>query len=213
MVELAEERGERFTLGGIDLAARVRAGFGPAVHAEVSRVLRDQVHLLHAFGDELTSFLDHGFDRATAMASADARDDAERAGVITTFGDLDVGRMAWRQAKARGVEVRDEGGRLGEKLGHAGVAAHDLTNDWDDVRDLVEADKRVDLRQFDAALGAFDDGQGSLVALGHAAGDDELLAFLTGGGLTVAHLIDGFEGLVLRGVDEGAGVDDHHVGF
>ena len=86
-------------------------------------------------------------------------------------------------------------------------------DDRDDVRDLVEADERVDLRQLDAALGTFDDGQGALVALGHATSDDKLLAFLAGGGLAVAHHINGFEGFVLRRVDEGAGVDDDHVGF
>jgi hypothetical protein len=65
--------------------------------------------------------------------------------------------------------------------------------------------------KLDASLGAFHDRQGALVALGHAAGDDELLALLAGGGLAVAHLVDGFESLVLRGVDEGAGVDDDDV--
>jgi len=143
----------------------------------------------------------------------DARDDAEGAGVVAAFGDLDVRRVTRGQAEAGRIEVGYEGRRLGEELGHAGFAAHDLMDDRDDVGDLVEADERVDLRKLDAALGAFDDGQGALVALGHAAGDDELLAFLAGSGLAVAHLVDGFEGFVLRGVDKGASVDDDHVGF
>ena len=197
LVKFAEERGERLALGGVDLAARVGAGIRPAVHAEVGRVLGDQVDLLHAFGDELTGFLDDGFHRAAAMASADARDDAEGAGVVAAFGDLDVSRMAWRQAEARGVKIGDEGRRLRQELGHAGFAAHDLMDDRNDVRDLVEADEGVDFRQLDATFGTFDDGQGALVALGHATGDDELLAFLASGGLAVAHLIDGFEGFVL----------------
>ena len=158
LVKLAEKRGEGFALGGVDLAARVWAGLGPAIHAEIGRVLGDQIDLLHAFGNELTSFLDDGFDRAAAMASANTRDDAESAGVVAAFGDLDVGRMARRQTEARGVKVRDEGGRLGEELGHAGFAAHDFMDDRNDVRDLVQADKRVDLRQLDAAFSTFDDG-------------------------------------------------------
>ena len=213
LVQLAEERGERLALGGVDLAARVRTRVGPAVHAEVGGVLGDQVDLLDALGDELAGFLDDGFDRAAAVTAADAGDDAEGAGVVAAFGDLDVGRVTRREAEARGVEVRDVRRGLGQELGHAGFAAHDLMDDGDDVGDLVEADESVDLGELDAAFGALDDGEGALVALRHAAGDDELLALLAGGGLAVAHLVDGLERLVLRGVDEGAGIDDDHVGL
>ena len=62
-------------------------------------------------------------------------------------------------------------------------------------------------------LSAFDDGQGTLITLRHAASNDELLVLLTGGGLAIAHLVDGLEGFVLRGVDERAGINDHHIGI
>ena len=137
LVEFAEERSERLARGGVDLATRVRTGVGPAIHAEVGRVLGDEVDLLDAFGDELARFLDDGLDRTAAVAAADARDDAEGAGVVAAFGDLDVGRVTRREAEARGVEVRDEGRGLGQELGHAGFAAHDLVDDRHDVRDLI----------------------------------------------------------------------------
>ena len=62
---------------------------------------------------------------------------------------------------------------------------------------------RVDLRNLFLELIA--------IALGHAAGDDELAA----GGLLLElrHLEDGVDGFLLGAIDEGAGVHDEHVGL
>jgi hypothetical protein len=76
-VERADEGGKGFAFAAVDAAARFRALLGPLVHAEVGRVLRDEIDLLDAAFDELTDFLDDAFLRAAAMAAADARDDAE----------------------------------------------------------------------------------------------------------------------------------------
>ena len=50
------------------------------------------------------------------------------------------------------------------------------------------------------------------VALDEAAGDDEALGFAAVRGLVLDHLEDGVDGLLLGGVDEGAGVDDEDFG-
>ena len=52
LLQLAQQVGQRIAARRID--QRARAGlFLPAVHAEVGRVLRNQIQLLHALGDEL----------------------------------------------------------------------------------------------------------------------------------------------------------------
>ena len=78
---------------------------------------------------------------------------------------------------------------------------------------MIEADEGVDFRQLHASLGTFDDRQRTLVALGHATGDNQLLTLPSGRRFAIAHLIDGFEGFVLRGIDKGAGIDDDDVGL
>ena len=50
------------------------------------------------------------------------------------------------------------------------------------------------------------------VPLDEAAGDDEFLGAATVGDLVLDHLEDGVDGLLLGGVDEGAGVHDEDVG-
>jgi hypothetical protein len=49
------------------------------------------------------------------------------------------------------------------------------------------------------------------VALDQAAGDDQL--FCRARGFVAGHFEDGVDGLLLGGVDEGAGVDDEDFGF
>src|ERR1035437_238150 len=80
------------------------------VHAVISRVLRDQVQLLDAVGDEGLG-LDHEIQLWTAaMRATNAGDDAEAAWMVAPFGDLDVGKVARRQPKARSGVVGDVAG-------------------------------------------------------------------------------------------------------
>ena len=147
------------------------------------------------------------------MATTDAWNNAESAGVVAAFGDLDVGRMLGGQTETRRIVVGNERRRLRQELRHASLTTHDLMDDRDDIGDLIQADIGVDFRELDVPLSAFDDGQGTLITLRHAASNDELLVLFTGGGLAIAHLVDGLEGLVLGGVDERAGINDHHIGI
>ncbi len=73
-----------------------------------------------------------------------------------------------------------------------------------DAFELAGADDGVDLGDVFADLVA--------VALDEAAGDDDALGFAAVGLLVLDHLEDGVDGLLLGGVDEGAGVDDDDLG-
>ena len=72
----------------------------------------------------------------------------------------------------------------------------------DDLRHFAGAEHRVDLRNLLLQLVA--------IALGQAAGDDQPPARAVL--LVLRHLEDGVDRLLLRRVDERAGVDDEHVG-
>jgi hypothetical protein len=83
----------------------------------------------------------------------------------------------------------------------------DFLDDGRDLGDLVEADEGVDLVV---------EGSGEILGepLGHAAGDDQLLLLAAlGHAAVLVHLEDVADGFLLGGVDEGAGVDDDHVGL
>lgn len=94
-VECTEERGEGFAFGRVDTRGRIGAVAEalPLVHAEVGRVLGDEVDFLHALGNQAPGFADDGVLGAGAVLAPDFWDDAEGAGVITAFGDLDVGHV------------------------------------------------------------------------------------------------------------------------
>ncbi len=84
-------------------AAAVRA----QVQAVVGRVLRDQVQLLHAVGNQRLGFGDDVRLRPAAMRAPHAGNDAEAARMIAALGDLDVGEVARRQPEARRRVVGD----------------------------------------------------------------------------------------------------------
>ena len=67
------------------------------VFAVAGGVLADEGDLADALGDEVFGFGDDGRHAAGAELAAELRDDAEAAGVVAAFGDLDVGarRVAW----------------------------------------------------------------------------------------------------------------------
>src|ERR1035437_3859349 len=74
----------------------------------VSRVLRNQIDLLHAIGNERPGFLDDVALRAAAMRAAHLRNDAKAARMIAALGDLQIRKMLRRQAKARRRKIRNE---------------------------------------------------------------------------------------------------------
>ena len=72
--------------------------FGEAeVFAVAGGVLADEGDLADALGDEVLGFGDDGGHAAGTELAAELRDDAEAAGVVAAFGDLDVGarRAGW----------------------------------------------------------------------------------------------------------------------
>ena len=77
--------GERFE-------QRSEAVFQAKVFAVAGGVLADESDFLHAAGDELLRFGDHGLEAPRAELAAQVGNNAEGAGVIAAFGNLDVGR-------------------------------------------------------------------------------------------------------------------------
>jgi len=109
-VEGAEERGEGFAFGGVDPGGGIGAVAEalPLVHAEVGRVLGDEIDFLHALGDEALGFADDGVLGAGAVLATDLGDDAEGASVVASFGDFDVGHVIRGEPESgRGI-VGDE---------------------------------------------------------------------------------------------------------
>ena len=73
------------------------AVFEAEVFAVAGGVLADEGDLADALRDEVFGLGDDGRHAARAELAAELRDDAEAAGVVAAFGDLDVGarRAAW----------------------------------------------------------------------------------------------------------------------
>ena len=115
-VQRAQQRAKRGRVGG----QRTRGGgeflrrgnraavLRAQVEAVVRRVLRNQVQLLHAVGEQAARFLDDVGLRAAAMRAAHPRNDAETARVIAALGNLHVREMFGREPEARRVEIRNE---------------------------------------------------------------------------------------------------------
>src|SRR6516225_4184133 len=77
-----------------------------------SGVLADQGNLAHSRRGQVFRFPDDGFKAPAAKGAAQLRDDAERAGVVAAFGDLDVSLMLGRGDDARREVVIKKGRRL-----------------------------------------------------------------------------------------------------
>ena len=97
--ELFEQRGE--------------AILNAEVFAEAGCVLPDEVDFAHALGGEALGLDDDRGDGARAELAAELRNDAEGAGMIAAFGNLDVGGVASGGEQARGVLVVEIAGQLG----------------------------------------------------------------------------------------------------
>ena len=130
------------------------------------------------------------------MPAAQLGDDAERAGVVAAFADLQVRRVALGGQHPRRDVVVDPGRSLFRR--HRGGLALDRAQD---VLHLAGAQRRVDLGDLLAQL--------LVVALGQAARDDQ--APRAPRLLLARHLQDGVDRLLLGAIDERAGVHDDHV--
>jgi len=204
-IEGADEGGEGFAFGGVDAAAGLWPVLGPFVHSEIGGVLGDQVDLFDSGCDEVARFFDDGFLSAASVATANLGDDAEGAGVIAAFSDLDVGEVFWGEAEPRGVVIGDVFGLAGDEV-FLHLGSHEALNDGGDGGDLVEADEGVDV--------GHEAGKFLGEALGEATGDDDFLFFALGSALLarIDGVVNGANGFLLGHVDEGTGVDDENVG-
>ena len=78
------------------------------VFAVRRRVLPDQCNLAHACGRQIGRLAHHGFETTAAEFSAELGNDAKRARVIATLGNLNVSGMARCRQHARGGVVIQE---------------------------------------------------------------------------------------------------------
>ena len=97
-VQLAKQARKRATLTAVDSVER--------------RVLRDEEQLLDPAVGQIARFADDRGRVPAAKLSAQRRDDAERAGVVAAFGDLDVGVVRRRREDTRGGGIVQIGWRL-----------------------------------------------------------------------------------------------------
>ena len=91
------------------------------VFAVAGGVLADEGDLAHALGDEVFGLGDDGLQAARTELAAQLGDDAEAAGVVAAFGDLDVGRGASGGEDARGLVGVEIFGQRGGGAGPCGA--------------------------------------------------------------------------------------------
>ena len=100
---------ETYPLQLFDLRQSFEEKRETVLHAQVfavaGGVLPDEGDFFHALFREALGFRNHRFETARAEFAAQLRDDAERAGMIAAFGDLDVGRVFRRGQETRRVVV------------------------------------------------------------------------------------------------------------
>ena len=93
--------------GGEFLEQQSEAVFEAEVFAVASGVLADEGNLADAAAGEAFGLGDHGFEAARTKLAAQLGNDAESAGMVAAFGNLDVRHVAGRGENARrGVVVK-----------------------------------------------------------------------------------------------------------
>ena len=157
-------------------------------------VLRDEVDLARALQLEQLRLAHDFVERERAVLAAHERDRAERAAVVAAFADLEVAHVRQVARVEAHARMRDE-----RRLGIEHAAREQLGNE---AVHLGRAEEEVDLGELARELG--------LVALDHASNGDDRLARAVG--LAAPGVDDRVDRLLLRRVDEAAGVDDDHVG-
>ena len=121
-IQLAQQRANRRGIGGQRFGGRGKflrrrngaAVIGPQIQAVVSGVLRNQIDLLHAVGDQRPGFGDDVRLLPAAMRAAHPRNNAEAAWMIAALGDLHVGKMPGRKPEARRVKIGNENRSRGD---------------------------------------------------------------------------------------------------
>ena len=129
--------------------------------------------------------------------------------MVAPLGDLDVGEVARRGEEARRrlvVEVgRQTARHPGVRCDKGGILRGngDRIDGGDNLVQLARAKHGVDLRKLVEEILA--------IAFDEAAGDDQPLQPRPL--LQLSHLENRLDRLLLRRLDEAAGVDDHHIGL
>ncbi len=167
--------------------------------AVAGRVLRDEDELGDALRLEPLRFPHQRVDAARPLEPPHLWDRAERAGVVAPLGDLEVRVAAASGQDARRQVVVEPGG---EGLGREPRERREAEGGRRGLLELVEAEEVVHLRDLGRELGP--------VLLDHAPRDDDPVDLPR---LLPADLLeDGVHRLLLRLVDEPAGVDDDDPG-
>ncbi len=208
LVEAFDESTERDSPPAIHRLARAGLRL-PPIHAEVGGVLTDEVELPNPLRYQVPHLGFDGRDRPAPVPAAHLRDDAETAGVIATFGDLDVSVVRRRQPKTRRVPLRHVARLRRDQIQGRGpplpATPQEAFDHLAGLRHLVQAEESVDLRQF----------RGKLFGkpLGHAAAHDQFLPRVLRQTPPLVRFQDGFDRFLFRRVDERARVDDEDVGI
>src|SRR5581483_11390486 len=157
-------------------------------------VLRDKDHLVYAAGNQLADLLDDLLRRLAALRPFEAWDRAKGTAHVAPLGDLDVCRWAGRSTL--------KGGILGRR-GTMPAGAQATLDGLYQAVDLIPApgaDDAVELRNLAVERLA--------KPLGEAAGRDHPLSRSA----PVQIIEEAVDRFLLRRPDEGAGVDDDHIG-
>ena len=183
------EAGERLGKGQeprLALLAAPRAFGITYVEAVGARVLRDDQQLLDACADQPLSLPHDVADRAARELAPQMRDDAEAAGVVAAFGDLQIGVVARGKPDALRRQQIEEG-IVRARHGLVHVLHHRFVLLGPGYGEHARMD-RENAIQLDP----------------EAAGDDDLAVLRQ-------RLADGRKQLLLGGVEKAAGVDHYSV--
>ena len=155
----------------------------------VGAVLRHEHDLSHALAGQPAGLRDDVLRRRAVQLALHLRDDAEAARGVAAVGDLEEGA---------GPAERS---RLGDVVSlSVELQRHHGARECADAAPVLGAEHGIDFGHLGLQLGT--------VQRREAAGDDQLLARALPGG----QLEDRVHRLLLRSIDETAGVDDDHVG-
>src|SRR5690606_4840412 len=160
------------------------------INAVGAGVLADHQQLFHTGLDQALGFAEHIAHRTADQFAAHGRDDAEAAGMVAAFGNLQVGVVTRGQLDALRRHQVDQRVVLG-------LRRDDFVYGVNHLLVLLRAGdgQHARVHVADAVFGH-----------AHATGDDHLAVLGQG-------LADGVQRLGLGTVDETTGVDHHHVGI
>src|SRR5258705_6718744 len=127
-IQFSHQRAERRRFGSPCRSAKtvrrsdVLRMIWPQVEPVIRRILRNQIQFLYSIRNQRLRLLRNVLKRPAAVTSPHSRNDAERAGMIATLGNLHIPEMPGCQPKPRWRKIRyvcrsgvdiDEGVRMG----------------------------------------------------------------------------------------------------